>query len=51
MPLTSYSPPLEVHFETPLDLKARAEVWFYRIGTYLLINLMDDPAWLALMFC
>ena len=26
----------------------RAEVWFYRIGGYLLINLLDDPAWLAL---
>ena len=33
------------------DLKARTELWVYRIGTYLLINVMDDPAWLALMFC
>jgi len=23
----------------------------YRVGAYLLINFIDDPAWLALMFC
>jgi hypothetical protein len=33
------------------DLKDRAEFWIYRIGGYLLINVIDDPAWLALMFC
>ena len=27
------------------------QFWLYRIGAYLLINVMDDPAWLALMFC
>jgi len=32
-------------------LKVHAELWLYRIGGYLLINVMDDPAWLALMFC
>jgi hypothetical protein len=25
--------------------------WFYSIGNYVLLNLMDEPAWLALMFC
>ena len=33
------------------DVKVHAELWLYRIGGYLLINVMDDPAWLALMFC
>jgi hypothetical protein len=33
------------------DLYARAEILFYRIGGYLLTNFVDDPAWLALMFC
>ena len=27
------------------------QFWLYRIGAYLLINVMDDPAWLALMLC
>ena len=25
--------------------------WTYRFGVYGAINLLDDPAWLALMFC
>lgn len=33
------------------DLKDRTRLWIYRIGAYLLINVIDDPAWLALMFC
>lgn len=47
MPLTSFDlvPPLS------FDLRDRAEFWLYRIGAYLLINVIDDPAWLALMFC
>ena len=27
------------------------QFWLYRIGAYLLINVMDDPAWLAMIFC
>lgn len=27
------------------------EFWFYRVGGFVLLNLVDDPAWLALMFC
>jgi hypothetical protein len=27
------------------------EGWTYRFGIYGAINLLDDPAWLALMFC
>lgn len=26
-------------------------LWFYRAGGYLLLNLLDEPAWLALLFC
>ncbi len=33
------------------DIKVRTELWFYRMGGYLLTNFLDDPAWLALMFC
>jgi len=29
----------------------RIQVVLYRVGAYLLINFIDDPAWLALMFC
>lgn len=36
---------------TRSTLKVRLELWAYRIATYLLVNVMDDPAWLALMFC
>ena len=25
--------------------------WCYRVGGYLLLNVLDEPAWLALMFC
>ena len=36
---------------TSPDLPARLEFWFYRVGGYLMLNVLDDPAWLALMFC
>ena len=29
----------------------RAELWFYRVSDYLLTHVVDDPAWLALLFC
>ncbi|MDO8329303.1 MAG: hypothetical protein Q7T36_02400 [Fluviicoccus sp.] len=32
-------------------VKIRTQLWVYRVGGYLLINVIDDPAWLALMFC
>jgi hypothetical protein len=47
MPLIS----LEATPDLGLDLKDRAEYWVYRVGDYLLINVIDDPAWLALLFC
>lgn len=47
MPLTS----LDETDTLTLGVQDRAEYWAYRIGAYLLINVIDDPAWLALMFC
>ena len=38
-------------FELSPGLKDRAEFWLDRVGGYLQIVLLDDPAWLALMFC
>ena len=47
MPLTLFEPTAQPIF----DEKERLAYWTYRIGAYLLINVVDDPAWLALMFC
>ena len=38
-------------FKLSPDQLDQAEFWFYRIGGYLIQNVLDDPAWLALMFC
>jgi hypothetical protein len=37
-----------------MNLADRCEIfqlWAYRIGGFLVLNVLDDPAWLALMFC
>lgn len=28
-----------------------AEYWMYRGGGFVLLHVLDDPAWLALIFC
>jgi hypothetical protein len=28
-----------------------AQFWTYRLGAYLMLNVVEDPAWLALIFC
>lgn len=33
------------------ELLFSARLWTYQIGSYAILNLLDDPAWLALMFC
>lgn len=33
------------------DRLAQIQAWAYRIGGFLLVSFLDDPAWLALMFC
>jgi hypothetical protein len=25
--------------------------WAYRVGGFVALHILDDPAWLALMFC
>ena len=47
MPSTSF----DLAPDLSSDMREQAEFWLYRIGAYLLINVIDDPAWLALMFC
>ena len=47
MPLIS----LELPPEAAIGLKGQTEFWLYRISAYLLINVIDDPAWLAMVFC
>lgn len=32
------------HFET-------LQAWFYRVSDFVALNVLDDPAWMALMFC
>jgi hypothetical protein len=36
---------------TLADTGALAHFWIYRLGSYLLLNVVDDPALLALVFC
>jgi hypothetical protein len=36
---------------TLADTGALAHFWIYRLGSYLLFNVVDDPALLALVFC
>ena len=36
------------------NLKERlfsAKLWLYQLGSFALLNWLDDPAWLALIFC
>jgi hypothetical protein len=38
-------------FNTALKSSEMLEFCFYRVGGFVLLNIVDDPAWLALMFC
>jgi hypothetical protein len=33
------------------EISADLEYWSIRIGSFLLLSFLDDPAWLAMMFC
>jgi hypothetical protein len=33
------------------DQRVQLHAWVYRTGAFVALNVMDDPAWLALMFC
>ena len=28
-----------------------AQFWAYRAGGFVVLNVLDDPAWLAMIFC
>ena len=34
-----------------MDVLEQVEYWIYRLGGFVALNLLDDPAWLALIFC
>lgn len=36
---------------TPWTWQDQLTLWLHRAGGYLLLNLLDEPAWLALLFC
>jgi hypothetical protein len=31
--------------------RTQLQAWSYRVGVYVVFNLMDEPVWLAMMFC
>lgn len=31
--------------------RLQVQYWAYRAATYAQLNLLEDPAWLALVFC
>lgn len=33
------------------ELQTTLTLWFYRAGHFFVTSVLDDPAWLALMFC
>jgi len=54
MPLTLPSPRAQLDYWRSLPWPQRMELlrlWGHRVGMYTVLNLLDDPAWLALMFC
>jgi hypothetical protein len=30
---------------------AQIEIWTWRVGVFVVLNVLDDPSWLALIFC
>ena len=35
----------------PAPVAEQLGYWYYRLGGYALLHLLDEPAWLALLFC
>jgi hypothetical protein len=33
------------------ELLAIFQYWALRLGAFVVLNVLDDPAWLALIFC
>ncbi len=38
-------------FLMALDWREQVACWAYRAGAYLMLNVLEDPALLALVFC
>jgi hypothetical protein len=36
---------------TAADFFLGIQYWAYRLGGFVVLNILDDPAWLALIFC
>lgn len=54
MPSTLFNPRTHISHLLELDWPermAQMRLWCNRVGIYAAINLLDEPAWLALMFC
>lgn len=54
MPSISFRPHAHVSHWQALPWPERVatlKLWGHRVGIYTVLNLLDDPAWLALMFC
>lgn len=34
-----------------LDWREQVIFWAYRLGAYLMLNVLEDPAFVALVFC
>src|SRR4051812_1073237 len=48
-PCPSCAPPYTCAME--MELLVSAQYWAYRLGAFVVLNVLDDPAWLALIFC
>jgi hypothetical protein len=49
MPLISFDTLLASWLDA--DQRLQLHAWAYRVGAFVVLNVLDDPAWLALMFC
>jgi hypothetical protein len=36
---------------TPPSWFVTVQFWAYRAGGFVVLNVLDDPAWLAMIFC
>jgi hypothetical protein len=43
--------PLYTRGVDTVDFFSHAQYWGYRLGVFVVLNVLDDPAWLALIFC
>ncbi len=54
MPSISFKPQLHARHLLGLPWPQRLDAlqwWTYQLGAYLAIHLLEDPAWMAFIFC